>query len=85
MINFKDDEEVTVTFTHIRTKEPSKLFVARNQLTGSWLQEHSIGKGKTAYYSNKNDVKKLVNNIVKKNTEKGLPVEVKVEKAKFSS
>jgi hypothetical protein len=82
MINFSDNEEVTLTFTHIKTKEPSKLFVARNPLTGSWLQEHTIGKGTTAYYSNKSAVKKLVNNIYNKNTENNLPVEIKITQAK---
>jgi hypothetical protein len=84
MINFSDDEEVTLTFTHIKTKEPSKLFVARNPLTGQWLQEHTIGKGTTAYYSGKNAVKKLVNDIYNKNTENNLPVEIKITQAKMT-
>jgi len=79
-MNFKDDEQVTLTFTHIRTKEPSKLFVARNPLTGNWLQTHTVGDESTSYFSNKNDAKKIVNQIIDKSAKNGLPCEVKVEK-----
>lgn len=81
-ITFGKNDQVTVTFVHKRTKEQAKVFIARNPLTNSWLQEHTVGEQSTPYMSNKASCVSLVNSIVKKNTELGLPVDVKIEPRK---
>lgn len=80
-MKLNDKLETTLKFTHCRTQGPAKLTVARNPLTGNWLQDHFVeGEGQTAYYSDKRDAQRLVNAIIAKSQKLGLPCEVTTTK-----
>jgi len=83
-IQFKDTDRVTLNFLHINTNEESSIVALRNPSTGNWLRIEKIGDRETAYYSDKNDIKRLIKTIITKNTEKGLKAELTVKSVKIS-
>lgn len=78
-IRLRDNETCVVTFTHVNGK-PAKLVVKRNPLTKQWIQVHTIGEDRSAYAGDKTEAVKLINQIVKKSTEKSLPCLVEIGK-----
>lgn len=77
-INFKEDERVTIRFTHPTTLEESHMWAERNPLTGDWLRHEVVGDKDGWYYSDKTGVKSLIRAILKKNGSLGLKAEVTV-------
>ncbi len=79
-IKLKDGETCLLTFTHVRGM-PASYAIARNPLTGDWLQTHKIGDDQAYYYSGKVDAVKLANNILRISTAKNLPCTVEIKPA----
>lgn len=81
-IKVKNNEQCRLKFTHIRGGE-AELDVMMNPLTGDWLETHKYNGMETSYYVSKATAVGLVNNIVDKSKEKGLPCVVTIEPRKL--
>lgn len=77
-IKIKDNEQCHLKFTHINGGE-AELKIMMNPLTGNWLQIHKHNGASTSYYGSKDVAVGLVNKIVDKSREKGLPCEVTIK------
>lgn len=78
-LKLKDNETATIEFTHLNGKE-AKLYIAKNPLTGDWLESHTMEQANVAYYSTKKDCLRLANAIISKSEENELSCKVTVEK-----
>lgn len=80
-LKLNDKEMMTLTFMHFKLPNtPCKLIIARNPLTGDWIEFHSNGDRESAFVSTKSDALKLASKIVKKSKENNIPCPIVVEK-----
>jgi hypothetical protein len=79
-IKFKDTDKVTLSFVHIRTKEPTVFLFEKNPMTGNWL---FLQNGGNPYTMTKSHVSQIAKSVISKSKDNNLSCKIKIEPSKY--